>query len=318
MLRLFIVLLVVVSSLILPTYARADVTFASFSAPYFAGPVGSILQVTATFQGNTVNYGSKHPLVLVPVEFSPQISSTCRVQKRFIANTSQPEFTACEVTATRFDRAHLAVAPSIPGLGNYEEYLVEMTMQLLVTTLASPGETYAIAVPDTLSSYPNQLPPLTASLHVLDEPDPAPPHASDSSDTGITSLSAACASSEFGRWNIEAKIVYDLWDRPDLPALDTSGRLGDVSGYYVMEGWKDPSGGEIWRFGYNESPMVPPSLLVWISSPDLLGLVNTESINAVLDGKSTIDDWWLDHDRAGSCVVSGTDTPNLNTWTRRT
>lgn len=137
---------------------------------------------------------------------------------------------------------------------------------------------------------------------------------------GMTAMTASCTGPEFGSWSVEAKIVYDIWRRPNLPAIDTNTRLSDVTGYYRIEGWSVAPVGEIWAFGYNPNALVPSTLLVYISPPTLLGLVNTEAINAVLSGpygQTYIDGWWVDSDREGECRFTGNKTTNLNAWTSR-
>jgi len=165
--RAFITVMVVLSFIAIPEAAHADVARAWFSAQQYPAPVGSLVPVIATFEGDTINLGARMPVVIIPIEFAAQQSSSCRAQRKFISNTSQVEFTDCYLTQSPFDANSMAVTPVLPSVGQYESYLVEMTIMLLVTDAAMPGLRYNVIIPDTLARYPQYLPSTSASINVL-------------------------------------------------------------------------------------------------------------------------------------------------------
>ena len=146
--RAFITVMVVLSFIAIPEAAHADVERAWFSAQQYPAPVGSLVPVIATFEGDTISLGARMPVVVIPIEFAAQQSSSCRAQRKFISNTSQVEFTDCYLTQSSYDATSMAVTPVLPNVGQYESYLVEMTIMLLVTDAAIPVLSYKVTIVD--------------------------------------------------------------------------------------------------------------------------------------------------------------------------
>jgi len=157
-----------IASAVLPSAdgALADVQSAWFSATSYPASVGSVVPIIAGFEGDTIRLGAHRPVVLVPNQFTTQTTSSCRAQTRFISNTSSPEFAGCQVTQTPYDASTMAVFPEVSSLGQYEEYLIEMTIMILVTDAATPGMSYQVSIPDTLS-HPTYRRGISAEINVL-------------------------------------------------------------------------------------------------------------------------------------------------------
>jgi hypothetical protein len=156
--RAFITVMVVLSLIAIPEAVHADVELAWFSSQQYSGPVGSLVPVIATFEGNTISLGARMPVVIVPNQFSTQQSSSCRAQRKFMSNTSPVEFTDCHLRQSPSDATSMAVTSVLPNVGQYEAYLVEMTIMLLVTDAAIPGMSYDVTAPGTFAASINVLP----------------------------------------------------------------------------------------------------------------------------------------------------------------
>ena len=165
--RVFLVLLVVIGGLVLPSVVSADVTNAWFSASHYPAPLGSLVPLIASFEGTTVDPAARMPLVIIPNIFSVQGTSSCRAQHRGAVTGDMPEFTDCYLIQAPYDQTSTAVAPVLPEVGQYEAYLVQMTIMLLVTDAAIPHQSYTVTIPDTLSRYPYYVPTITATVDVL-------------------------------------------------------------------------------------------------------------------------------------------------------
>lgn len=75
-----------------------------------------------------------------------------------MSNTSPVEFTDCHLRQSPSDATSMAVTSVLPNVGQYEAYLVEMTIMLLVTDAAIPGMSYDVTAPGTFATSINVLP----------------------------------------------------------------------------------------------------------------------------------------------------------------